>query len=190
MAVMQQMYGVAEENVRAAERLYRERYPNRDSSECGTMKVIYLPIARAWLLDDLTDDAVSRLDQTNRGILPKSHVRWLGERGQQPRLSPSASGLDPQWSVSHVLLSILMFWVTIAYLSMNVEIMLFVFPRVMGTSPVKVTWFPAWPFGRLSVWTQSSRMILAPKFWSVLNCVKAVNWCTMKVDTATSGIFH
>ncbi|GFY04033.1 hypothetical protein TNCV_1198111 [Trichonephila clavipes] len=28
------------------------------------------------------------------GILPKSHVRWLGERGQQPQLSPGASRLD------------------------------------------------------------------------------------------------
>ncbi|GFY15844.1 hypothetical protein TNCV_1284891 [Trichonephila clavipes] len=31
------------------------------------------------------------------GILPKRHVRWLGESGQQPRLSAGALGLNPQW---------------------------------------------------------------------------------------------
>ncbi|GFV18822.1 hypothetical protein TNCV_4757091 [Trichonephila clavipes] len=35
--------------------------------------------------------------QASGGILPKSHVRWLVESGQQPRLSPCASGVDPQW---------------------------------------------------------------------------------------------
>ncbi|GFW90912.1 hypothetical protein TNCV_2419051 [Trichonephila clavipes] len=29
--------------------------------------------------------------QACRGILPKSHVRWLGESRQQPRLSPVSS---------------------------------------------------------------------------------------------------
>ncbi|GFT67119.1 hypothetical protein TNCV_782801 [Trichonephila clavipes] len=36
--------------------------------------------------------------QASGGILPKSHVRWLGESGQQPQLSPGASGLDQQWA--------------------------------------------------------------------------------------------
>ncbi|GFY17507.1 hypothetical protein TNCV_3518621 [Trichonephila clavipes] len=31
------------------------------------------------------------------GILPNSHIWWLGESGQQPRLSPGSPGLDPQW---------------------------------------------------------------------------------------------
>ncbi|GFX32672.1 hypothetical protein TNCV_888101 [Trichonephila clavipes] len=30
--------------------------------------------------------------QASGGLLPKSHVLWLGESGQRPRLSPSASG--------------------------------------------------------------------------------------------------
>ncbi|GFU57037.1 hypothetical protein TNCV_1779051 [Trichonephila clavipes] len=35
--------------------------------------------------------------QVSRSILPKSHVRWLGESRQRPRLSPGASGLDLKW---------------------------------------------------------------------------------------------
>ncbi|GFV54650.1 hypothetical protein TNCV_3843701 [Trichonephila clavipes] len=37
------------------------------------------------------------ISQTSGGILSKSHVRYLGKRGQQPWLSPGASGLGPQW---------------------------------------------------------------------------------------------
>ncbi|GFW28014.1 hypothetical protein TNCV_768941 [Trichonephila clavipes] len=33
-----------------------------------------------------------QLGQASGGILPGSHVRWLGESGQWPRLSPDASG--------------------------------------------------------------------------------------------------
>ncbi|GFX05567.1 uncharacterized protein TNCV_3434711 [Trichonephila clavipes] len=39
----------------------------------------------------------------------KSHVRWLGESGKQPLLSPGTLGLDLQWSIP----SLLVFWVTI-----------------------------------------------------------------------------
>ncbi|GFV02890.1 hypothetical protein TNCV_3610191 [Trichonephila clavipes] len=33
---------------------------------------------------------VCRASRPRKGILPKSHVRWLGESGQQPRFSPGA----------------------------------------------------------------------------------------------------
>ncbi|GFV82238.1 hypothetical protein TNCV_2791361 [Trichonephila clavipes] len=36
--------------------------------------------------------------QARGDMLPKSHVQWLGESGQQPWLSPGASGLDPRWA--------------------------------------------------------------------------------------------
>ncbi|GFU96275.1 hypothetical protein TNCV_88521 [Trichonephila clavipes] len=37
-----------------------------------------------------------QLFQASGGILSKSHVRWLGESGQQPLLTPGASGLEKQ----------------------------------------------------------------------------------------------
>ncbi|GFX17670.1 hypothetical protein TNCV_474701 [Trichonephila clavipes] len=33
-----------------------------------------------------------QLVQAREGILPKNHVGWIEESGQQPRLSPGASG--------------------------------------------------------------------------------------------------
>ncbi|GFV50231.1 hypothetical protein TNCV_621441 [Trichonephila clavipes] len=65
-------------------------------------------------------------DQASGGILTKSHVRWLGESEQQPRLSQGASGLDPQKPEFPMAFQCSwFFWITVVYLSMNVEIMLF-----------------------------------------------------------------
>ncbi|GFS62045.1 hypothetical protein TNCV_2593071 [Trichonephila clavipes] len=36
--------------------------------------------------------------QASGGIFSKSHVRWLDKSRRQPRLSPSSSGLEPQWT--------------------------------------------------------------------------------------------
>ncbi|GFU87740.1 hypothetical protein TNCV_3915741 [Trichonephila clavipes] len=38
-----------------------------------------------------------QLGQASGGILPKRHVRWLGESEQQPGLYPGASRYYPQW---------------------------------------------------------------------------------------------
>ncbi|GFU65209.1 hypothetical protein TNCV_2134141 [Trichonephila clavipes] len=41
--------------------------------------------------------AAEQAGLASEGILPGSHVRWLGENGQQPQLSSDVSGLNPQW---------------------------------------------------------------------------------------------
>ncbi|GFV91844.1 hypothetical protein TNCV_2975161 [Trichonephila clavipes] len=53
-------------------------------------------------------------------ILPKSHVRWLGESGQWPRLSPGSSEQGPQWPRFLMAFQDFSFWVTAIHLSMHV----------------------------------------------------------------------
>ncbi|GFT28501.1 hypothetical protein TNCV_429121 [Trichonephila clavipes] len=49
----------------------------------------WLPFILTW--PQIGQAASAARSRASGGTLPKGHVRWLGESGQQPRLSPGAS---------------------------------------------------------------------------------------------------
>ncbi|GFU46675.1 hypothetical protein TNCV_1546821 [Trichonephila clavipes] len=109
-------------------------------------------------------------DKASGGILPKSHVRWFGESGQQPRLSPGASESDsqrPEFPMA--------FQGSWGFKSWQNICQLFSFLRVNETSSCDDS-LPSWLIGWLShcrgsqhdlgltIRPQSGHMRLAPKF--------------------------